>query len=59
LRARKGGPRIKVVRELLAWGAAVDAADDNGWTPLYAASYNGHVEPARRAAAGRSERNGD
>jgi hypothetical protein len=32
-----------VVRELLEAGAAVDAADAGGWTPLLAASMSGHT----------------
>jgi ankyrin repeat protein len=33
---------LEVVRELLARGAAVDAARDNGATPLFVASQDGH-----------------
>ncbi len=35
---------MEVVRELLARGAAVDAVEDAGCTPLYIASQNGHLE---------------
>ena len=35
------------MRELLARGAAVDTAADDGWTPLYVASAEGHLEVVR------------
>ena len=38
---------LDVVRELLSQGAKVDAADNNGLTPLHVACYNGHLEVVR------------
>ena len=38
---------MEVVRELLARGAAVDAARNDGWTPLLIASWAGHLEVVR------------
>jgi ankyrin repeat protein len=38
---------LEVVRELLARGAAVDTTDDDGATPLYIASQEGHLEVVR------------
>ena len=35
---------VEVVKELVAAGANVSQATDDGWTPLYSASYNGRVE---------------
>ena len=42
---------MEVVRELLARGAAVDAAENYGWTPLLIASQRGHLEVVRELLA--------
>ena len=48
---------LDVVRELLARGAVINAAFDNGATPLIQASYNGHTEIVRALlAAGANKR---
>ena len=39
------------MRELLARGAAVDTAMNDGWTPLHVASQMGHLEVARELLA--------
>ena len=41
---------MEVVRELLALGAAVNAAADDGATPLFIASQEGHLEVVRELA---------
>ncbi len=41
--------RRQVVQALLASGAAVDAADSSGATPLHVAALNGHLEVSLRA----------
>ena len=46
-----GWGHVEVVRALLAAGAGVNAADDDGNTMLIFASYNGHVEVARALLA--------
>ncbi len=40
-----------MVRELLARGAAVNTADNDGATPLYIASQKGHLEVVRELLA--------
>jgi ankyrin repeat protein len=42
---------LEVVRELLGRGATVGAADNEGETPLYAASCQGHLEVVRELLA--------
>ena len=42
---------MEVVRELLARGAAVNAAANDVWTPLYLASWEGRVEVVRELLA--------
>ena len=46
-----GAGSLEVVRELLARGAAVGAADDNGTAPLHYASAAGHLEVVRELLA--------
>ena len=47
--ARKG--KLERVRELCEWRADIEAADKNGCTPLYDASYYGKLEVARELLA--------
>jgi ankyrin repeat protein len=42
---------LAVVRELLEWGAAKDAADSSGFTALHAACLYGHLEVVRELLA--------
>jgi len=42
---------LEVVRELLEWGAAVDAADDDGDTPLHVACRFGRLEVVHQLLA--------
>jgi ankyrin repeat protein len=43
----KEGPRsLECIQALLAAGAQVDAADDEGWTPLHVAAHSGRSDAA-------------
>ena len=46
---------VEVVKTLLAAGAEVDKADNDGETPLYGASHNGHVEVVKTLLAAEAE----
>ena len=48
---------MEVVKTLLAAEAEVNKADNGGETPLYWASYNGHVEVVKTLLAAKAEVN--